>query len=154
MNNIYILFFISLMVSSCFTMSINYEKYTGEEINKKFKKIQESTLDFEAENDGAIYEDNISIYKIDKKLCVIISKIDGDSGVYGTERILYFNNLKYRSGYLNTFAYVFLNNDESKRTNKTKYIERINDSEVQKELNKDFMNYRKFLKESTLKSCS
>ena len=77
-------------------------------------------MDFEIENDGTIYEDKTSIYKISQKSCTIVSKIDNDSGVYGTERVIYFNNLKYQSGYVNTFSYIFLNNNENNKTNKIK----------------------------------
>ena len=154
MRKILALLLFILIANNCTAKTSDSYKYTGYEINKKFTKIQKLTLNYEVENGGPIYNDEISIYKTNKNLCAIVSKIDGDSGIYGTERILYFNNLKFRSGYIHIFGYVFLDNDETKKTNKTRYIELINDAETQKKLQNDFKNYLKKMNKNTLGQCS
>ena len=95
----------------------------------------------------------MSIYKINKNNCVIVSKVDGDSGAYGSEDILYFYNAKFLSGYSLSYSYTYLNSSGTKKSNKPSYMEIIDDSENTKVLRTDFKNYLKKMNKNTLSKC-
>lgn len=139
--------------TGCSAKIFNSYQYTGEEFYKNFDSIQKSTLGYELDS-GEIYLDDVDFYKLNKNTCVIVSKIDGDSGVFGTERILYFYNSKFKDGYIRIFSYTFLDNDESKKIHKIKYIEIIDDLETRNVLREDFNNYLEKMNEAVFKKCS
>mgnify|MGYP003616524392 FL=1 len=92
MKTFFILISLAFLSTGCLAKNDSYHKYVGNEINNKFKKLQEFTMEYEVENGGPVFDSDVSIYKVNKNQCVLVSKIDGDSGVYGTETILYFYN--------------------------------------------------------------
>lgn len=152
MKIIILLFFISLLSSGCIAKTDNYQKYTGDDVKLKFNLIQDFTVDYEVENGGPVFENEVKVYKFDNSKCIIVSRIDGDSGVYGTEGILFFSKDKVLNGYRRNYSYSFLNGEGSTKLDKLNY----NDSpeSIEKnELNKSFMEYSNSFDNKTLKEC-
>ena len=145
---------ITLLFSSCIAQAKIQNKYTGYEINHMFKSLQNFIVDYEVENGGPVLDNKVSIYRINKNHCVIISKVDGDSGGYGSEDLLYFYNSKFLSGYSLSYSYTYLNSKGTKKSNKPSYMEIIDDSENTKVLRTDFKNYLKKMNKNTLSKCS
>lgn len=79
---------IIFIFSVCTVQAKNDIKYTGYEIGNRYKLLQSFIADYEVENGGPILDDKVSIYKTNNNKCVLVSKIDGDSGVYGTETVI------------------------------------------------------------------
>lgn len=153
MKPIFLLVCIFFLSSSCTAKNYLYYKHTGYEINNKFKKLQGFNIDYEVENGGPIFNNEISIYKFSKAKCIIVSKIDGDSGVYGTETILYFSNAKILEGYRINYSYNFLDGEGSKKINRLNY-EKNRKNENLDQLNKELNGYLKYINKKTLKECS
>lgn len=155
MNKFFLVFLISLFSSSCISETIlsNTNQYTGQEIERKFEKMQNFVMEYEVENGGPVYDEYVKIYKIKKNECVIVSIINGDSGVFGNEYVSYFYKGKFKFGYIRTFSYVFLDNDETKRTNKIEYIDFIKNLETETTLRHDFNRYLKKMSKKTLSNC-
>ncbi|MDR0235103.1 hypothetical protein [Acinetobacter sp.] len=110
-------------------------------------------MEYELENGGPVFDSDVSIYKINKKQCVLVSKIDGDSGVYGTETILYFYNSKVLYGYYVNYNYRFLNGEGSIKLNEVNYENpEIENSLI--ELEKEFSKYINDIAKNTLSECS
>ena len=76
----FILISLAFLSTGCLAKNDSYHKYVGNEINNKFKKLQEFTMEYEVENGGPVFDSDVSIYKVNKNQCVLVSKIDGDSG--------------------------------------------------------------------------
>lgn len=153
MKPLILLFIVVFLFGGCTIKNNSYPKYTGYEINHKFEKLQEFNLDYEVENGGPIFDKKINIYKISKDKCVVVSKIDGDSGVYGTETILYFSNTKALEGYRINYSYSFLDGEDSLKLNKLDY-EKNPKKENLKQLHKELNEYLNYMDEKTLKECS
>ena len=148
MKRILAVLLFTFIANGCVAKMAKPYNYTGFELDKKFKKLEESTLTYEAddENGGGIYSDEVKIYKSNNNQCVIISKINGDSGVYGTERILFFYNSKFKDGYMWVYSHVSSNK-------KINYIELISNKETQDALQKDLKIYLKKVNKNTLSKC-
>ena len=149
-----LLFLITLLFSGCIAQAKIHSKYTGYEMRNTFKSLQNFITDYEVENGGPVLDNKVSIYKINKNHCVIVSKVDGDSGGYGSEDILYFYDSKFLSGYSLSYNYTYLNSKGTKKSNKPNYMEIIQDSENTKVLKNDFIKYLRKLNEKTLNQCS
>lgn len=149
MKRVLAILFFTFITNGCVAKMATQHNYKGFELDKKFKKLQESNLTYEAddENGGGIYSDEVSIYKTSNNQCVLVSKINGDSGVYGTERILFFYNSKFKDGYMWSYSYTPSNK-------KINYIELIKNKETQNALHIDFKNYIKKMNKDTLNKCS
>ena len=147
------LFLITLLFSCCIAQAKFQSKYTGYDMSKTFKSLQNFTTDYEVENGGPVLDNKVGIYRINKNHCVIISKVDGDSGGYGSEDLLYFYNSKFLSGYSLSYSYTYLNSKGTKKSNKPSYMEIIDDSENTKVLRTDFKNYLKKMNKNTLSKC-
>lgn len=141
------------MTYSCSTNSLNINNYTGQDLANKFKLIQHSVLDYEIEDNGAIYDDNVKFYKVDKNTCAIVSVIAGDSEIFGEERILYFYQSDFKDGYIRTFSYKYLDKDEHKKTDQINYMDLLSDKNTKKLLSEDFQNYLKNMNEYTSTLC-
>ena len=153
MRSLVLLFMVAFLSGGCTAKNNSYSKYTGYEINYNFEKLQEFNLDYEVENGGPIFDKKINIYKIDKDKCVVVSKIDGDSGVYGTETILYFSNAKALEGYRINYSYSFLDGENSVKLNKLDY-EKTLKKETLEQLDKELNEYLNYMDKKTLKECS
>jgi hypothetical protein len=153
MRIFFILISITLLSTGCLVKNDFLHKYVSSEINSRFKKLQEFTMEYELENGGPVFDSDVSIYKINKKQCVLVSKIDGDSGVYGTETILYFYNSKVLYGYYVNYNYRFLNGEGSIKLNEVNYENpEIENSLI--ELEKEFSKYINDIAKNTLSECS
>ncbi len=153
MKLFFLLIFFVLASSSCTAESNKNIKYTGDEISVKFKKIQEFSVDYEVDGGGPVFDKKIKIYKVDSQgKCAIVSKIDGDSGVYGTEAILYFSKSKVFDGYRLNYSYSFVDGENSKKRDKLNYLDPLVKIE-KNELEKEFNNYRINFSKETLKEC-
>lgn len=153
MKNVLALLFFIFIVGGCTTKITDSYKYTGYEIKNKFKILQSFTIDYEVENGGPVFDNEISIYKLDKKNCVIVSQIDGDSGVYGTETILYFFNSKFLTGYRENYSYTVLNNEGALKSKIPKYEKHMINNKNFVELEKELQNYIKYINRRTLNQC-
>ena len=153
MKHFFLLFFFLFIASACAVVNSKNFKYTGDEIDLKFKKIQEFTTEYEVEGGGPILDNEIRIYSIDNNSqCVIVSKIDGDSGVYGTEMILYFSKSKALYGYRRNYSYGFIDGEGSKRIDEINYSEQL--LSIRKvELKNYFNTYRNYFNNKTKKIC-
>lgn len=146
-------FFYLFLANACAAESNKNIKYTGDEIGVKFKKIQEFSVNYEVEGGGPVFDNKIKIYKFDSQgKCAIVSKIDGDSGVYGTEAILYFSKSKVFDGYRFNYSYSFVDGENSKKWDKLNYLDPLVKIE-KNELEKEFNNYRINFSKETLKEC-
>ncbi|WP_445116376.1 hypothetical protein [Acinetobacter sp. WZC-1] len=144
---------LSLLSSSCIAQANGKYKYTGYEIGYKFTVLQDFITDYEVENGGPVFYSDVSIYKASENQCIMVSRIDGDSGVYGTETILYFYNSKVSFGYYVNYNYIFSNSDDSIKLNKVNYEKpKIKRSLV--ELNREFGKYINKINQKTLNICS
>ncbi|MCL6239283.1 hypothetical protein [Acinetobacter amyesii] len=121
MKQIFFLFLCMFIASACTAVNNKKLEYTGDEIDVKFKKIQKYITNYEVEEGGPILDNVIKIYTIDRDQCVIVSKIEGDSGVYGTESILYFSKSKILYGYRYNYSYSFYNGEGSNKVDKLNY---------------------------------
>ncbi|RKG32956.1 hypothetical protein D7V21_10810 [Acinetobacter guerrae] len=157
LNKFFLILFLSLISAYCYSKIIiknDINQYTGQQIEKKFEKIQNFITEFEIENGGPVFEDIINIYKIDKSSCVIVSQIDGDSGMYGMERIIYFSNSKISKSYQLDYSYTFLNSEGTKKSSILNYKKPINNNRTRNEINTDFKKYFIRLNTDTLNQCS
>lgn len=147
------LFAIIFVFSVC-TVQAKYDiKYTGYEIGNRYKLLQSFITDYEVENGGPILDNKVSIYKANKNKCVIVSRVDGDSGGYGSEDVLYFDGSTFLSGYSLNYSYIFLNEDGTKKSKKPNYMEIIDDNNNLKILKEDFIKYFKLFNKVTLSKC-
>lgn len=153
MNFFLIIIFLSLLSSSCTAKSNIYHKYTGYDISHKFKKLQNFTVEYEVENGGPVFDNEVSVYQINKNQCAIVSRIDGDSGVYGTETILYFYNAKVLKGYLINYNYTFLDGEGSDKADKVNYG-KPEDKQTLAQLNKQLSIYINQMNKKTLSECN
>ena len=153
MKTFFILISLAFLSTGCLAKNDSYHKYVGNEINNKFKKLQEFTMEYEVENGGPVFDSDVSIYKVNKNQCVLVSKIDGDSGVYGTETILYFYNSKVSYGYYVNYNYRFSNGEGSTKLNKVTYEKPKMENSLVK-LNKEFSKYIHNINKNTLSQCS
>ncbi len=103
--------------------------------------------------EGPFFINKFIIIKLKKKNCVIISQIDGDSGVYGTETILYFFNSKFLTGYRENYSYTVLNNEGTLKSKIPKYEKHMINNKNLVELEKEFQNYIKYINRRTLNQC-
>lgn len=149
-----ILILLSSLIGGCNAKSFENSQYTGYEINNNFKKLQEFNVDYEVENGGPILNNHVNVYKIDKNTCLVVANVDGDSGGYGTEDILYLYNLKFISGYSFEYTYTFLNNEGTVKSNRRNYSNIVENKENTEFLREDFIKYYEKLNESTLRNCS
>ena len=153
MKIIFILFFFLFVGNAYAVVNSKNFIYTGDEIYLKFKKIQEFTTDYEVEGGGPILDNEIRIYSIDSNgQCVIVSKIDGDSGVYGTEMILYFSKSKALYGYRCNYSYGFIDGESSKKIDELNYSEKkliVGKAELEKY----FHTYQDYFNNKTQKNC-
>lgn len=147
------LFAIIFIFSVCNVQAKTDIKYTGYDIGNKYKLLQSFIADYEVENGGPILDGKVSIYKANKNKCVIVSRVDGDSGGYGSEDILYFNDSKFLSGYSLNYSYMFLNEEGTKKSKKPNYMEIIDDDNNLKILKEDFIKYFKLFNKVTLSKC-
>lgn len=147
------LFVIIFIFSVCTVQAKNDIKYTGYEIGNRYKLLQSFIADYEVENGGPILDGKVSIYKTNKNKCFLVSKIDGDSGVYGTETILYFYNSKVLYGYYVNYNYIFLNGEGSIKLNKVNYENPESENSLI-ELKKEFSRYISNISKNTLRKCS
>ena len=148
------LFITTLLFCSCIAQAKIQSKYTGYEINNTFKFLQNFTTDYEVENGGPVLDNKVNIYKVNRNHCVIVSKVDGDSGGYGSEDILYFYNSNFLSGYSLSYSYTYLNRNGTKKSKKPSYMEVTDDNENTKILKTDFLKYLGKLNKKTFKECS
>jgi hypothetical protein len=147
---------INFIFSICTVEAKTDIKYTGYEIGNKYRLLQSFIADYEVENGGPILDNKVSIYKANKNKCVIISRVDGDSGDsggYGSEDILYFNDSKFLSGYSLNYSYMFLNEEGKKKSEKPNYMEVIADNDNLKILKRDFIKYFKLFNKIVLSKC-
>ncbi|MFW2173998.1 hypothetical protein ACG95N_10820 [Acinetobacter guillouiae] len=144
---------LSLFSTSCIAQGNIQHQYTGYEINNNFKVIQNFITDYEVEDGGAVLDNKVSIYKLNENQCVIVAKVDGDSGGYGGEDILYFYDSNFLSGYSLNYSYTFLNNEGTKKLNKPNYMEVINNGENTISLRTDFIKYLKEFNKNTISKC-
>ena len=147
------LFAIIFIFSVCNVQAKTDIKYTGYEIGNKYKLLQSFIADYEVENGGPILDSKVSIYKANKNKCVIVSRVDGDSGGYGSEDVLYFNDSKFLSGHSLNYSYMFLNEEGTKKSKKLNYMEIIDDNNNVKILKEDFIKYFKLFNKVTLSKC-
>lgn len=153
MKIFFILISITLLSTGCLVENDFLHEYVSSEIDSRFKKLQEFTMEYELEKGGPVFDSDVSIYKMNKKQCVLVSKIDGDSGVYGTETILYFYNSKVLYGYYVNYNYRFLNGEGSIKLNEVNYENpEIENSLI--ELEKEFSKYINDIGKNTLSECS
>lgn len=103
------------------------------------------SLSIPAEYDnGMVLTMSAHIYKIDATQCVIVSRLDNESNFGGYESIVYFKNGTMLRSSQQEFASIFLD-DEAKVKSKVKYRNYLNGKDIQQELKKDFIEYRKSL---------
>ena len=62
MKNVLALLFFIFIVGGCTTKITDSYKYTGYEIKNKFKILQSFIIDYEIENGGPVFDNEISIY--------------------------------------------------------------------------------------------
>lgn len=147
------LFAIIFVFSVCTVQAKIDIKYTGYEIGNRYKLLQSFITDYEVENGGPILDNKVSIYKANKNKCVIVSRVDGDSGGYGSEDVLYFDGSMFLSGYSLNYSYIFLNEEGTKKSKKPNYMEIIDDNNNLKILKEDFIKYFKLFNKVTLSKC-
>ncbi|MDR6541293.1 hypothetical protein ABIC56_001514 [Acinetobacter bereziniae] len=147
------LFAIIFVFSVCTVQAKIDIKYTGYEIGNRYKLLQSFITDHEVENGGPILDNKVSIYKANKNKCVIVSRVDGDSGGYGSEDVLYFDGSTFLSGYSLNYSYIFLNEEGTKKSKKPNYMETIDDNNNLKILKEDFIKYFKLFNKVTLSKC-
>lgn len=147
------LFAIIFVFSVCTVQAKIDIKYTGYEIGNRYKLLQSFITDYEVENGGPILDNKVSIYKANKNKCVIVSRVDGDSGGYGSEDVLYFDGSTFLSGYSLNYSYIFLNEEGTKKSKKPNYMETIDDNNNLKILKEDFIKYFKLFNKVTLSKC-
>ncbi|MBJ8551728.1 MULTISPECIES: hypothetical protein [Acinetobacter] len=147
------LFAIIFVFSVCTVQAKIDIKYTGYEIGNRYKLLQSFITDYEVENGGPILDNKVSIYKANKNKCVIVSRVDGDSGGYGSEDVLYFDGSTFLSGYSLNYSYIFLNEEGTKKSKKPNYMEIIDDNNNLKILKEDFIKYFKLFNKVTLSKC-
>lgn len=151
MRLILLLFYLSLY--GCVSEKNIQQIYTGDFIEKKFKKIQYFDTDFEVENGGPILDNKIKIYKDNAEFkCILVSRIHGDSGVYGTEIIIYFSGFKTVNGYKINFNYNFVDGEGSPKTEGLNYLGPLVYLD-KKEIDQYLNTYRSEFSKDTLKEC-
>ncbi|MFW1800222.1 hypothetical protein ACG9YX_09330 [Acinetobacter nematophilus] len=144
---------ITFIFSVCTVQAKTDIKYTGYEISNRYKMLQSFIADYEIENGGPILDNKVTIYKVNKNQCVIVSRVDGDSGGYGSEDILYFDGSKFLSGYSLNYSYIFLNEEGIEKSEKPNYMEIIDDNDNLKILKNDFIKYFRLFNKITLNKC-
>mgnify|MGYP000845441117 FL=1 len=126
---------------------------TGEEIAKSYKPLQSLSIPAEYDN-GMVLTMSAHIYKIDATQCVIVSRLDNESNFGGYESIVYFKNGTMLRSSQQEFASIFLDDEAKVKSKKVKYRNYLNGKEIQEELKKDFIEYRKKFNKNTLNKCS
>ena len=126
---------------------------TGEEIAKSYKPLQSLSIPAEYDN-GMVLTMSAQIYKIDATQCVIVSRLDNESNFGGYESIVYFKNGTMLRSSQQEFASIFLDDEAKVKSKKVKYRNYLNGKDIQQELKKDFIEYRKKFNKNTLNKCS
>ena len=125
---------------------------TGEEIAKNYKLLQSLSIPAEYDN-GMVLTMYAQIYKIDATQCVIVSRLDNESNFGGYESIVYFKNGTMLRSSQQEFASIFLDDEAKVKSKKVKYRNYLNGKDIQQELKKDFIEYRKKFNKNTLNQC-
>lgn len=139
-------FFFSLRVEA------QVKLLTGDEITKNFKLLQSLSIPAEYDN-GMVLTMSAHIYKIDATQCVIVSRLDNESNFGGYESIVYFKNGTMLRSSQQEFASIFLDDEAKVKSKKVKYRNYLNGKDIQQELKKDFIEYRKKFNKNTLNQC-
>ena len=126
---------------------------TGEEIAKSYKPLQSLSIPAEYDN-GMVLTMSAHIDKIDATQCVIVSRLDNESNFGGYESIVYFKNGTMLRSSQQEFASIFLDDEAKVKSKKVKYRNYLNGKDIQQELKKDFIEYRKKFNKNTLNKCS
>lgn len=129
------------------TMATQFEQFNGEQIAKKYQKLQSFMSELEVENGGPIYETQVNIYKTHHRQCIIVAITDQDAGGGGNEDIIYFKHHQFNSGYSRIFNYELLNNATfSTKRDYQRYF-------YGAELKSNFKKYLKLMSKKTLAQC-
>ena len=85
---------------------------------------------------------------------MIVSRLDNESNFGGYESIVYFKNGTMLRSSQQEFASIFLDDEAKVKSKKVKYRNYLNGKDIQQELKKDFIEYRKKFNKNTLNKCS
>ena len=100
--------FLLVILVGCTSTNVASNNITGQDIKQRYNKLQNFIYSFEnEEQDGAITERNIDIYVINNQQCAIVGRTFGDSGLGGSETLIFFKNKNRdtQKGYRGFFIY-------------------------------------------------
>lgn len=150
-----IIFLLTILVG-CTSTNVITNDLTGQEIKHKYSKLQSFIYTFEnEEQDGALTDTYVEIYKVNNQKCAIVGRTFGDSVVGGSETLIFFKNRKLLSATLRPFGILGLKDDGIKSTNPNEvaYSEPFPSDEVKSMLETSFNGYLKKLNKNTLSKC-
>ena len=148
--------FLLVILVGCTSTNVASNNITGQDIKQQYNKLQNFIYSFEnEEQDGAITETNVDIYVINNQQCASVGRTFGDSGLGGSETLIFFKNKKIFSATLTPFSIVGLKDDGIKITNpkSVSYLESFPNNEVKTILEEDFLGYLKQMNKNTLSKC-
>lgn len=148
--------FLLVILVGCTSTNVASNNITGQDIKQRYNKLQNFIYSFEnEEQDGAITETNVDIYVINNQQCAIVGRTFGDSGLGGSETLIFFKNKKILSATLTPFSIVGLKDDGVKITNpkSVSYLEPLPNNEVKTMLEEDFQGYLKQMNKNTFSKC-
>lgn len=149
--------FLLIILFGCTSTDVASNNITGQDIKQRYNKLQSFIYSFEnEEQDGAITETSVDVYVINNQQCAIVGRTFGDSGVGGSETLIFFKNKKMLSASLTPFSIVGLKDDAIKITKpkSISYSEPFPNEEVKTMLEEDFKGYIKQINKNTLNNCS
>lgn len=130
-TNISLTFLLTVLVG-CASTNVISNDLTGQEIKNKYIKLQSFIYTFEnEEQDEALTDTYVEIYKANNQKCVIVGRTFGDSGAGGSETLIFFKNQKLLSATLRPFDILGLKDGiKSTNPNEVDYSEPFPSDEV------------------------
>ncbi|AOA59482.1 hypothetical protein [Acinetobacter larvae] len=124
----------------------------GEEIAQHYMPHQHFVIAAVYENDTVLPK-HAQLYVLDAQHCVIVARLNNESGFGGYEDIIYFHHKKIIRATKRAFASIFLDDAAQQKSKKIRYRNYLQDKTVQQGLIADFQLYQKQMSAQSLAMC-